>query len=193
MAEFPSRKIRLFAHRSQEPSTSPIFCFFFFLEFKGDTVHLVFREAPSQLLAGRETHAGLILEQYAKIVRDASYDRMLSQIDILHEITDWGAWTASQDAKAETQRVKAEHDHLRRERIDARCRTAFKKAQQGRLPPPPRPKIRLIPKSGRREAREVPLTEDDLYLNNARPDIIRFPLMHHICILCNNVKSHPVS
>ncbi|KAJ7683937.1 hypothetical protein B0H14DRAFT_2654576 [Mycena olivaceomarginata] len=48
---------------------------------------------------------------------------------------------------------------------------------------------------GRRVVRCKPLTEDDLYLDEAHPDEVSFPNIFHTCGVCLNInrKSHPVS
>ncbi|KAJ7315236.1 hypothetical protein DFH08DRAFT_972260 [Mycena albidolilacea] len=46
---------------------------------------------------------------------------------------------------------------------------------------------------GFRLARSVPLTDDDLYIDDTRPPILATPKPHHICSICFSIKSHPVS
>ncbi|KAJ7469919.1 hypothetical protein B0H11DRAFT_2238056 [Mycena galericulata] len=41
--------------------------------------------------------------------------------------------------------------------------------------------------------REEPLTASALYIGNARPPVLATPKPHHVCGLCRDVKSHPVS
>ncbi|KAJ7187561.1 hypothetical protein GGX14DRAFT_580984 [Mycena pura] len=93
-------------------------------------------------------------------------------------------------AAEKAQRLKDEQNLIRREKIDARCRAALEKE---RRPPALQPfKIRIVPRWGRRQARNEPLTENELYLDDARPALILRPRLEHICILCHNAKSHPV-
>ncbi|KAJ6463766.1 hypothetical protein C8R47DRAFT_1224922 [Mycena vitilis] len=49
------------------------------------------------------------------------------------------------------------------------------------------------PSWGRRDFREAPLTRDDLWLDEERPPVLAVPKPHHVCGLCRDVKSHPVS
>lgn len=134
----------------------------------------------------------LLLQQRAAIIEDTGYERVLAAIAMLTENMDWAASQAWQQAKDKVQQERTEQERRRRERIDTRCRAVHAKAQQGRPPPPPPPRIRLTSRRGYRQARDVPLTTDDLYLDDARPSLIPHPLIEHICILCHNAKSHPV-
>ncbi|KAJ7038834.1 hypothetical protein C8F04DRAFT_1255758 [Mycena alexandri] len=46
---------------------------------------------------------------------------------------------------------------------------------------------------GRRDIRDVPLTEDDLYVGPDRPAPLHTDRTHQTCSLCLQVKAHPVS
>jgi hypothetical protein len=62
------------------------------------------------------------------------------------------------------------------------------------VPAPPAPSSALTRvrwRKGSRRQRAVPLTEDDLYLDGARPPV-RAPSSRHRCQLCHCIKSHPV-
>ncbi|KAJ7017145.1 hypothetical protein C8F04DRAFT_1279940 [Mycena alexandri] len=48
-------------------------------------------------------------------------------------------------------------------------------------------------RDGYRLPREGPLTEQELYLDDARPSRILSGRLHHICSICNSVKVHPVA
>ncbi|KAJ7832283.1 hypothetical protein B0H13DRAFT_2371032 [Mycena leptocephala] len=65
-----------------------------------------------------------------------------------------------------------------------------------RVAPVPQPSssalTRVLWRKGKRAERVVPLTEDDLYLDGARPPVFA-PSAGHRCQLCHCIKSHPVS
>ncbi|KAJ7821476.1 hypothetical protein B0H14DRAFT_3471539 [Mycena olivaceomarginata] len=85
--------------------------------------------------------------------------------------------------------LKAERDCIRRERKDTEscaCRE-----EMMRTCPCPRG-IRIVHRHGKREVREHPLEEDDLYLDDARPDDVWWPQLAHTCHACLNAKSYPV-
>ncbi|KAJ7785192.1 hypothetical protein DFH07DRAFT_948273 [Mycena maculata] len=46
---------------------------------------------------------------------------------------------------------------------------------------------------GFRVPRDEPLTKEDLYCDDMRPPSLPAPKPHHVCRLCKQVKSHPVS
>ncbi|KAJ7786772.1 hypothetical protein B0H14DRAFT_2630156 [Mycena olivaceomarginata] len=48
-------------------------------------------------------------------------------------------------------------------------------------------------RAGWREPRAVPLSYQDLYLGATRPPILAVPKPHHVCSICRDIKSHPVS
>ncbi|KAJ7791908.1 hypothetical protein B0H14DRAFT_3499961 [Mycena olivaceomarginata] len=50
----------------------------------------------------------------------------------------------------------------------------------------------LLQLQGERAVRSKPLTEDELYLDEARPDEVCYPPIMNTCGICLNVKSHPV-
>ncbi|KAJ7105658.1 hypothetical protein C8R44DRAFT_886589 [Mycena epipterygia] len=50
-----------------------------------------------------------------------------------------------------------------------------------------------VAEQGRREPRDVPLTEDDLYLTSVRRPAEVEPKPYHRCTVCFGMKSHPVS
>ncbi|KAJ6533946.1 hypothetical protein B0H10DRAFT_2221244 [Mycena sp. CBHHK59/15] len=62
--------------------------------------------------------------------------------------------------------------------------------------PPPQPpssaRTRIIYRKGRRQQRDEPLKEADLYLDGARPPV-GAPTVGHRCVICHCIKSHPVS
>ncbi|KAJ6456318.1 hypothetical protein C8R47DRAFT_1227852 [Mycena vitilis] len=47
--------------------------------------------------------------------------------------------------------------------------------------------------TARRKERVKPLTKEDLWLDDERPPVLAVPKPHHICRMCHDVKSHPVS
>ncbi|KAJ7186239.1 hypothetical protein B0H12DRAFT_1246730 [Mycena haematopus] len=57
--------------------------------------------------------------------------------------------------------------------------------------PPSKSGIRYI--HGKRRKREVPLTADDLYLDDARPSTTQIADAGHRCPICQYIKSHPVA
>ncbi|KAF8128076.1 hypothetical protein K438DRAFT_2141409 [Mycena galopus ATCC 62051] len=62
-----------------------------------------------------------------------------------------------------------------------------------RDPAPSAPPAYVSPPGGWRMRRDQPLTEDDLYNDEARPPVLATPSPHHVCGICLSVKSHPVS
>lgn len=50
-----------------------------------------------------------------------------------------------------------------------------------------------VAETARRTKRDRPLTSEDLYLDDERPPVLAAPKPHHVCGLCADVKSHPVS
>ncbi|KAJ7843814.1 hypothetical protein B0H13DRAFT_1909206 [Mycena leptocephala] len=58
--------------------------------------------------------------------------------------------------------------------------------------PPPAPDLRVAFR-GWRQDRQVGLTREDLWLDEERPPVLATPKPHHVCGLCRDVKSHPVS
>ncbi|KAK6966757.1 hypothetical protein R3P38DRAFT_3512285 [Favolaschia claudopus] len=93
-----------------------------------------------------------------------------------------------------TNLPKSQHEltRIRRERIDARCRAYYEEWRKTRPPRPQPPKIRIVYKRGRRLPRQALHTEDDLYLDDARPNEISNPSLDYTCSSCLNAKSHPV-
>jgi hypothetical protein len=131
----------------------------------------------------------LILKQRAEIVRDASYEQMLAQIALLQQVTDWGEWQRAQEI---AQELQEQQEYRRREGIDQR--TALEQEVLGRPTLAARPRgIRVVPMKGLRLAQKKLLTEDDLYLDDARHMWINRPRIDQTCNLCHNLKSHPVS
>ncbi|KAJ7906820.1 hypothetical protein B0H13DRAFT_2333068 [Mycena leptocephala] len=176
----PSRRIRLFAHQDDEPSTRLI--------FKGPASEIIQDLPGPHTDAERCAHINLILKQRAEIIQDVGYKQMLAQIEILQEVADFGNWRRAQDA---AQKLKVEQDRRRREVIDRHA--ALEQEVLGRVALPPRPLgICVIPMKGRRPGPRNLLTEDDLYLDNACPTWINRPSIEHTCNLCHNLKSHPV-
>ncbi|KAJ7450236.1 hypothetical protein B0H11DRAFT_2246803 [Mycena galericulata] len=47
--------------------------------------------------------------------------------------------------------------------------------------------------TGHRQWRALPLTEGELYVDDARPPRFDSPMPHQICGICHELKSHPVS
>jgi hypothetical protein len=60
---------------------------------------------------------------------------------------------------------------------------------RARTPPPPVATSAL----GYRVARCIPLTQAALYNDEARPPVLATPKPHHVCTICWDIKSHPVS
>ncbi|KAJ7888991.1 hypothetical protein B0H13DRAFT_1888205 [Mycena leptocephala] len=64
-------------------------------------------------------------------------------------------------------------------------------ARRPEAAPPSKALTRIRYRTGKRDKRDVPLTEDDLYVGQARPPV-RNPLNGHKCRICGGVKSNPV-
>jgi hypothetical protein len=128
----------------------------------------------------------LIMQQRADLERASGSHCVVAQIAVHLDILDWGKWQAAREREAEAE-ASIDHEHDQKE---ARLRA--------KLHPLPRrsrriPNLRLVNRRGHREPREVLLTEDDLYLDDAHPPFITFlPRLHFICNICHNIKSHPV-
>ncbi|KAJ7826462.1 hypothetical protein B0H14DRAFT_2595784 [Mycena olivaceomarginata] len=133
----------------------------------------------------------LILRQRAALERDAGYNRMVSQISLVRDIEEWGKY---QERRAREEAETAARTQRRRERKAAEGLAEWEKRQPAGGPIRRTPSLRLVNRRGSREPREVPLTEDDLYLDESRPPFVTFlPLdLRHLCNLCHNIKSHPV-
>ncbi|KAF7372486.1 E3 ubiquitin-protein ligase TRIM39-like [Mycena venus] len=179
MSELPSRKIRLFAERN-----------------KTNTL-LICQGPPSTIIpthvertaAERQARLKIIMEQRAAIEEAVGYELMLAQIGVLKDITDWRAW---QERCNRADREKVAFDERMRDRINVRCRAAHEEDLRIHGRPPCPAGIRIVHK-GKREAHAVPLTEEELYLNNKRPTVFMFPMVQYVCSLCHNLLSHPVS
>ncbi|KAJ6536256.1 hypothetical protein B0H19DRAFT_1271044 [Mycena capillaripes] len=155
---------------------------------------IIFTGPPSQIiqeLPGEHTEAEkrarvrLILEQRALLVEEAGHARMLAQLANSQELTGRFAY----ERKREREALLLRH---RREQVEVRGSAAREHALAELRRAPNPPIIRIVQKEGRRVARENLLTEDDLYLTDARPTWIAFPSLHQTCSLCLGLKSHPV-
>ncbi|KAJ7664789.1 hypothetical protein B0H14DRAFT_2658605 [Mycena olivaceomarginata] len=143
---------------------------------------------PSLIIPDNDAGLGLLLKQCAGLIQEeALYERVRDAITSLGDI-DWAVSPERQRAALK----KIEDNKRRRELIDVRCHAEWQEHIRLHPLPPAPPRIRLIANNGRRVVREVPLTEDDLYMDDVRPPLIRFPLPEHILSLCHNRKSHPV-
>ncbi|KAJ7794334.1 hypothetical protein B0H14DRAFT_3497086 [Mycena olivaceomarginata] len=169
-------------------------------ELKGKPEPRLFENPPSKIIADpkgfhtfdeKRAHVCLVLQQHADLVRAGGYDRMVSFISLLNELGDCDRAAAeiARRASARAARLKAERDRIRRERKDTESHTCREEMMRTR----PRPRgIRIVHRHGKREVREHPLEEDDLYLDDARPDDVWWPQLAHTCHACLNAKSHPV-
>ncbi|KAJ6462251.1 hypothetical protein C8R47DRAFT_1225562 [Mycena vitilis] len=135
--------------------------------------------------AEKKAHLVRILELHAAIVQDAMYERLLSSITPLQPVTDCAEYQLG------IERSAWRHQH-RRDQIDARCRAKLKEERRNAPPHKLVPPIRILPVDGRRIARDSLLTEDDFYVDGARPPFVAHPRLQHICDLCQGMKSHPV-
>ncbi|KAJ7856718.1 hypothetical protein B0H14DRAFT_3448338 [Mycena olivaceomarginata] len=61
---------------------------------------------------------------------------------------------------------------------------------RARTPPPP---VATSALAGYRVARRTPLTQAALYNDEARPPVLATSKPHHVCTICWDIKSHPVS
>ncbi|KAJ6524052.1 hypothetical protein B0H19DRAFT_1085512 [Mycena capillaripes] len=132
----------------------------------------------------KQAHVRLILEQRAKLVEEAGLVCMLAHLANLGELTRIFEWQRAQERDAFTE-------CRRREQVEARFSTDREQAQVLRTAPRPHA-IRIVRKEGRRAARDKPLVEDDLYLNDARPSLVAYPRLEQTCTICLGLKSHPV-
>lgn len=114
---------------------------------------------------------------------------MIAQIGLLDQLNDGGR---SQRAREYARRMQEYKDRTRRENRDARNRAEYENWLRTHPRPPVPTLLRLVYRSGKRDVREKPLTETDLYLDDARPDEVSYPHLMHTCFLCLNAKSHPV-
>ncbi|KAJ7884170.1 hypothetical protein B0H14DRAFT_3432584 [Mycena olivaceomarginata] len=169
MDPLPRRKMRLFSPIKAEMRT-------------------VFNNFPSEIIPDvpgfhtddeRRGRIRRVLQQREELTRVAGHRRMILQISLLDELIARG--------RSEREKNRAV---LRRERKEAQHRT---NAEIWRLAhPPPPPTLRIVHRRGWRTARQEPLEEDDLHLDDVRPDDISWPQLEHTCRLCLNAKSHPV-
>ncbi|KAJ6568891.1 hypothetical protein B0H19DRAFT_1256590 [Mycena capillaripes] len=132
----------------------------------------------------KQAHVRLILEQRAKLVEEAGLVCMLAHLANLGELTRIFEWQRAQERDAFTE-------CRRREQVEARFSTDREQAQVLRTAPRPHA-ICIVRKEGRRAARDKPLVEDDLYLNDARPSLVAYPRLEQTCTICLGLKSHPV-
>jgi hypothetical protein len=88
-------------------------------------------------------------------------------------------------ARARTDREKARAS-LRRELKEAQDRTNAEAWQLAHPPPPPT--LRIVHRRGWHTARQDPLEEEDLYLDDTRPRDIAWPKLEHTCRLCLNTN-----
>ncbi|KAJ6574048.1 hypothetical protein B0H19DRAFT_1253805 [Mycena capillaripes] len=65
-------------------------------------------------------------------------------------------------------------------------------ARRPEAAPPSKALTRIRYRTGKRDKRDVPLTEDDLYVGQARPPV-RNSLNGHKCRICGCIKSNPVT
>jgi hypothetical protein len=114
---------------------------------------------------------------------------MIAQISLLDQVNDGGR---SQRAREHARRVQEYKDSARRENRDARNRTEYEDWLRAHPRPPVPTLLRLVHRSRKRDVREKPLTQTDLYLDDARPDEVSYSRLMHTCFLCLNAKSHPV-
>ncbi|KAJ7858243.1 hypothetical protein B0H14DRAFT_3447371 [Mycena olivaceomarginata] len=163
----PRRKMRLF---SPKPQTRTILNF------------------PSEIIADvpgfhtdqeRRAHVRLALQQREELTRVAGPCRMTFQISLMEELI----------ARARTEREKVRAS-LRHELKEAQDR-ANAEAWQLAHPPPPLT-LRIVHRRGWCTARQDPLKEEDLYLDDAHLRDIAWPKLEHTCRLCLNTKSYPV-
>ncbi|KAJ7336972.1 hypothetical protein DFH08DRAFT_964928 [Mycena albidolilacea] len=149
---------------------------------------LVFSSFPSEIIGDvpgfhtdqeRRAHVRRVLQQREELTRAAGHRRMILQISLLDELI----------ARGRSERKKA-RSILRREQKEAQDRANYEAWRLAHPPPPPT--LRIVHRRGKCTARQEPLEEDDLYLDDARPGDISLPELEHTCRLCLNAKSHPV-
>ncbi|KAJ7657370.1 hypothetical protein DFH06DRAFT_1328182 [Mycena polygramma] len=135
--------------------------------------------------------------------REGGYIRMLGHLTLCEEITGYGVFSSAKCAALERERAEyaafsrakelsIEKVHIRRLAFEARDKLARDAYRRAHPPSSVRHGLRLIDNRGGRIQREEALTEDDLYLTDARPVEIGYARLAHLCSLCHGVKSHPV-
>ncbi|KAJ7653996.1 hypothetical protein DFH06DRAFT_1330096 [Mycena polygramma] len=135
--------------------------------------------------------------------REGGYIRMLGHLTLCEEITGYGVFYTAKCAALEKEHAEyaafsrareriVEKVHLRRLTFEARDQLARDAYRRAHPPSTARRGIRIIDNRGGRMPREEPLTEDNLYLTDARPTELGYARLAHLCSLCHGVKSHPV-
>ncbi|KAF7364443.1 hypothetical protein MSAN_01105400 [Mycena sanguinolenta] len=142
--------------------------------FKGPP-SLIIGDLPGLYTAPERTaRVRIIQEQRAGMEAEAGLARMVGQVALLAQLTEFH----------DRRRTRARIDQK-----DAESRAAYRRLRAAR---PPAHKIRILYPGGKRAQRERPLSVEDLYLTEARPQFLDHPLLLHTCSLCLNAKSHPV-
>jgi hypothetical protein len=134
------------------------------------------------MISDAKSPTHLILQQHTQLVQDAGYERMLQQISFLRECEDPG-----KPAREAAACIEAVRHATRRLKKDAESYACYEKMMRTRPPPH---KIWLYSGHGHRTARETPLTEKDLYLDDVRPVSPWFPPLQYTCNICLYAKSH---
>jgi hypothetical protein len=195
----PSRKIREFSQRNNRRGERVLLPS---LIVRGPRLPPGFARGPPSLIIRDlprphslpEIHKryAIIKDQHAFLEETGGRSQMLAQIATLGEIEAYPVWREAREAReraAQAVLVQAERARLRRERKDAHARAEYEKRRAMRVSP----LVGIFRCEGRRVERATPLTEAELYLNDARPPSILSPPLLLTCALCFNLKSHPVS
>ncbi|KAJ7800263.1 hypothetical protein B0H14DRAFT_2616386 [Mycena olivaceomarginata] len=131
-------KIQLFTHRAQgcspplsfPPLVSPLICMGTAILKYDRPSTIIANLGPPYTMVERLAHHRLIVRQRADLERDAGIDRMIAQIALLLEITDWGEWQATREAHlvCEAEVEAARHQRRRDQKrlaIERDWRNAF--------------------------------------------------------------------
>ncbi|KAJ7797204.1 hypothetical protein B0H14DRAFT_3494017 [Mycena olivaceomarginata] len=186
MRDPPTRDIKLFTQRPVQPNHTRLGLI--------NWPSLIIDHPEHYTLDEQRARHRLIQQQHDDLERAAgSLQRVVAQIAIHLDIVDWGKWQAVHEPEAE---AKAAIDQHKRDCQEALLRAEWEDKQQRQrlllLPQRTHGLLRLVNRRGYREPCDVPLDEDDLYLDDARPPFITFlPPLHFICNICHNIKSHP--
>ncbi|KAF7349656.1 hypothetical protein MSAN_01692100 [Mycena sanguinolenta] len=149
-------------------------------------VSTIIGSLPGQYTAAeRKARVRIVSEQRDDVEAADGRARMLHHIAVMAELAE-GAASRKQAREA---RFRAAWLKAESEAKGAEALVALERYRAGRRPGR---KIRLIYPQGKRAPRDQPLTEDDLYLTDARPTFLAHPSLDHTCGLCLNAKSHPV-
>ncbi|KAJ6484706.1 hypothetical protein C8R45DRAFT_1098861 [Mycena sanguinolenta] len=194
----PTKKIKLFDHDSE--GTAP-----------PKQASNIKQSLPSTIIgdllgrytaAERQARVGVVLAQRAAVEAAAGWARMLRHITLMAELVKGvQSRKEAREERLRQARLKAESERKDRESMLLSKQHPNPRGTNGNALASsdwymtgsgPMCKIRIIYPEGRRAARDKPLSEDELYLTDARPAFLARPRLDHTCGLCLNAKSYPV-